>query len=150
MDIRMPGMDGLEALRRLRQAHGPLPVAAISASVMEHEKQYYLRCGFDAFLDKPFRLEDLYACLEQLLGVEYEYSAEEEEEVVVPVELPVDLARRCTEAAQFYRVTELRRYLEEIEALGEDGRRLAQRLREQVQAYDMEGVLALLNQTEHI
>ena len=38
MDIHMPGLDGVETLRRLRQEHGSLPVAAISASVMEHER----------------------------------------------------------------------------------------------------------------
>ena len=149
MDIRMPGMDGMETLRRLRQTHDGLPVAAISASVMAHQKQYYLQAGFDAFVDKPFRIEALYACLEQVLGVEYDYAVQEEDEAVGrPIALPADLVRRCTEAARFYRVTELRRYLEEVEALGEGGRALAQRLRPLAQAYDMDGVVALLNETE--
>ena len=152
MDIRMPGIGGLEAMRRLRQEYGDLPVVAVSASVMEHQKQYYLRSGFDAFIDKPFRVEDLYACLEQCLGVEYEYAAQEEEEAAAlpPSALPADLRRRCNEAAQFYRMTELRRYLEEMEALGAGGRALAQRLRQRVQAYDMDGVIALLDETEQL
>ena len=50
MDIRMPGMDGAEALWRLRQQSGPrLPVVAISASVLAHEQQRYLQSGFDGF-----------------------------------------------------------------------------------------------------
>ena len=149
MDIRMPDMDGVETLHRLRQAHGALPVVAVSASAMTHEHQHYLRAGFAGFIDKPFRIEALYACLEQVLGVEYRYVAQEEEEPVErPVELPADLVQRCTEAARFYRVTELRRYLEEMEALGAGGRALAQRLRPLVQAYDMDGVVALLNEME--
>ena len=61
-----------------------------------------------------------------------------------------DLVRRCREAAHFYQVTELREYLAEVEALGEGGRGLAQRLRQRVQAYDMEGVLALLKEAEQL
>ena len=151
LDIRMPGMDGVEALQRLRHTYGDLPVVAISASVLAHERQHYLHSGFDGFVDKPFRFEALYACLEQVLGVEYHYAAPEEEASVrLAIELPADLVQRCTEAAQFYRVTELRRFLEEVEALGEGGRGLAQRLRERVQAYDMESVIALLKETEQI
>ena len=68
--------------------------------------------------------------------------------VGTPIALSAELVRRCTEAARFYWVTELRRYLEEVEALGEGGRALARRLRPLAQAYDMDGVVALLNETE--
>jgi CheY-like chemotaxis protein len=147
MDIRMPGMNGVEVMQALRREHGPLPMVAISASVLEHEREHYLQTGFDAFLDKPFRLEHIYACLEQVLGVQYEYAAPKEEVVVtVPVALPAELVQRCAEAARFYRVTELRACLEEVEGLGDGGRVLAQRLRERVQAYDMEGVMTLLKE----
>lgn len=150
LDIRMPGMDGVETMRRLRQTHDALPVVAISASVLEHEKQYYLHVGFDAFIDKPFRVETLYACLEQVLEVEYRYAAPEQETVLIPVALPAALIQRCAEAAQFYRITELRRYVAEVEVLGEGGQALAQRLRALVQTYDMDGVVALLNEMEQI
>lgn len=64
--------------------------------------------------------------------------------------LPTELAQRCREAAQFYRVTELRGCLAEIEALGEGGQGLAQRLRERMQAYDMDGVLSLLKEAGQV
>ena len=67
---------------------------------------------------------------------------------LTPVSLPADLVQRCTEAAQFYQVTELQACLDEMEGLGEGGRVLAQRLQERMLAYDMDGVLALLKDAE--
>jgi len=75
MDIRMPVMDGLEATRQLLKEfpRDQLKIVAISASVMEHEKREFLDVGLDDFIPKPFRFERVAACLENLLGVEYEY-----------------------------------------------------------------------------
>ncbi|AQR63112.1 hypothetical protein BZG35_16730 [Brevundimonas sp. LM2] len=56
MDIQMPGMNGLEATRRLRQVterQGHLPVIALTANVMEHDKAEYLKAGMDGVVAKP-------------------------------------------------------------------------------------------------
>ena len=152
MDIRMPGMDGVETLHRLRQEHGPLPVAAISASVMAHEKQYYLRSGFDAFLDKPFRLEALYACLEQLLGVQYEYT--QPEATVAPeaanydgLRLPAALRQQLCQAAKMHNVTHVKLGLEQMRKLGARESALAAHLGDLVQRFDLPSVLNLLEKT---
>ncbi len=55
MDLRMPGMSGLEALRQLRQFEKTvhIPVVALTASAMAGEKERLLAEGFDGFMQKP-------------------------------------------------------------------------------------------------
>ena len=74
LDIRLPGMSGTEVFTRLAEERGAdqMKVVAISASVLEHERHRCLELGFDAFVGKPFRKEELYACLAEQLGIEYE------------------------------------------------------------------------------
>ena len=61
MDLRMPVMDGMEALKRLKDnpATREIPVVALTASSTRREKEYALQHGFDGFLPKPLRLADL-------------------------------------------------------------------------------------------
>ena len=57
MDINMPVMDGLEAVRRIRNLPGgvgDLPVLALTANVMAHQRESYLEAGMDGVIGKPF------------------------------------------------------------------------------------------------
>ncbi|OCQ19131.1 hypothetical protein A7985_20520 [Pseudoalteromonas luteoviolacea] len=68
MDIQMPEMDGLEALRLLRQAGYEGPIFALTANVMEHEIKYYLDSGFDGHLSKPLEQDKLVSVLNTTLN----------------------------------------------------------------------------------
>ena len=59
MDIRLPGIDGIEALGRLRAevATQGIPVMAMTASVMARDRQRVLGAGFDAFQSKPINVK---------------------------------------------------------------------------------------------
>jgi CheY-like chemotaxis protein len=60
MDVQMPGMDGLEATRIIRQTMEVQPVIiAMTANAMTEDKDECLRTGMDDFLGKPVRLEDV-------------------------------------------------------------------------------------------
>ncbi|HEX8628956.1 MAG TPA: response regulator, partial [Catenuloplanes sp.] len=62
MDVQMPGMDGLEATRRIRQSPGALreiPVIALTASALASDEQRCMRAGMDHFLSKPIRKHTL-------------------------------------------------------------------------------------------
>jgi len=69
MDIRLPGIDGIQALERLRAevATRGIPVMAMTASVMSGDRQRVLDAGFDAFQSKPIKIKDFVAAVEQLL-----------------------------------------------------------------------------------
>ena len=69
MDIRLPGIDGIQALKRLRAevATREIPVMAMTASVMAGDRRKVLDAGFDAFLSKPIKIRDFLAAVEELL-----------------------------------------------------------------------------------
>ncbi|UCH53372.1 MAG: response regulator [Pseudomonadota bacterium] len=70
MDIQLPGIDGVETLRRLRDNGGTraIPVMAVTASVMGQEVQRIHDAGFDDYLQKPVSLKDMLAAVERLLA----------------------------------------------------------------------------------
>jgi len=59
MDIQLPDIDGIAALRQIRAepALDATPVLAVSASVMPDEQQKIVTSGFDAFITKPIDLK---------------------------------------------------------------------------------------------
>ncbi len=85
MDIRMPGgMTGVEAMQQLVAEHGAhaMKIVAVTASVFEHQRQSFMEAGFDDFIDKPLRVEQLYACLSLQLGVRYRFAQPTSEETL--------------------------------------------------------------------
>jgi signal transduction histidine kinase/DNA-binding response OmpR family regulator len=76
LDLRMPGMDGLELTRRLRAlpvSGEPLVLVAMSASVLSFNRDSALEAGCDDFLPKPFREADLIAKLSMHLRIEWRH-----------------------------------------------------------------------------
>ncbi|MGA0605657.1 PAS domain-containing protein [Phenylobacterium sp. VNQ135] len=56
MDVQMPGIDGLEAARRIRGLGGAVaatPIVALTANVLSHQRQSYLDAGMDGVVGKP-------------------------------------------------------------------------------------------------
>ena len=131
-------------------------MVALSASVLEHEQKSYLDVGFDAFIGKPFRTAQVYACLADLLGVEYQYGREETPAGVPAAEvdlrrmaLPEELYARLHQAVRLQRVTDVKTFLDEIERLGPEEQRLAAHLRDLAQAYNMKAMRTLLERIPH-
>ena len=60
MDIQLPGMDGITALKRLRAdpTTNKIPVIAITASAMTHNRQTMLAEGFDGYQTKPISVRN--------------------------------------------------------------------------------------------
>lgn len=58
MDMRMPGMSGLDTLRELRKSElfSKIPVVVLTASVMAGDAERLLAEGFDGFMQKPISL----------------------------------------------------------------------------------------------
>jgi two-component system cell cycle response regulator DivK len=60
MDIRMPDMNGTEALRRLRgdTRTAAIPVVALTSSTMKGDREQFLAEGFDGYLQKPISVRE--------------------------------------------------------------------------------------------
>jgi len=68
LDIIMPGMDGLEVLRRIKGSHPSLPVIMVTASAAIDNAIVALREGADDFFRKPVDLDELSLCVARVLG----------------------------------------------------------------------------------
>ncbi len=76
MDIKMPGMDGIEATRRIRTAdkvlmNPDIPIIALSAHVPPPEEmERFRQSGFDDYLTKPLNFENLFEAMRRVLKEE--------------------------------------------------------------------------------
>ena len=70
MDIQLPDIDGIQALRRIREhdALDATPVVAVSASVMPDDQQKIVTSGFDAFVTKPINLKSFLDTVQRFLA----------------------------------------------------------------------------------
>jgi CheY-like chemotaxis protein len=67
----MPGMDGLEATRRIRDLPPPqadVPIVALTADVMTHHQAAYRAAGMNGFVPKPFSPGQLLAEIVRIAG----------------------------------------------------------------------------------
>jgi len=69
MDVHMPEMDGLEATRRIRRldSGGDVPIVALTANAMREDYQRCLDAGMNAYLTKPFVVQELAETLDRYL-----------------------------------------------------------------------------------
>jgi two-component system cell cycle response regulator DivK len=67
MDIRLPDIDGAEALSRLRadERTAAIPVLALTAQAMRGDRERFLAAGFDGYISKPVNVVELLATVRQ-------------------------------------------------------------------------------------
>ncbi len=72
MDVQMPGMDGLEATRQIREAEratgGHIPIVALTAHALTGDRERCLDAGMDAYVTKPIRAAQLLTAIRRLVG----------------------------------------------------------------------------------
>ncbi|HEY8942999.1 MAG TPA: CHASE domain-containing protein [Polyangiaceae bacterium] len=151
LDVLMPGMDGIEVARILKERNaenGP-KLVAFSASALEEQRTAYLAAGFDDFIPKPFRMERINDCLVSLLQVRFVGvgAAESLEPRRIPsfdierLQVPAGVLSQIREAAETYQTTRLRAALGRLESCGAGEQALAEYLRGCAAIYDMPSVL---------
>ncbi|MES2823596.1 MAG: CHASE domain-containing protein [Pseudomonadota bacterium] len=153
LDIRMPDGNGLELLQQLRTIQPQVPVIAYTALAFEQDRAQFLAAGCDDFLAKPVAAEILFTILEKLLGLSF---IREWEEPVVhlttadysQVMLPAHLHQRLLTAAELHSTTALKMCIEELLALDEGARAVAEKIRQHMRAYDMKAIGLLLLQVQ--
>jgi CheY-like chemotaxis protein len=155
MDLRMPLLDGREAIRRIRAlpARAKTPIIAITASAFEENRRDMIEAGADDFLGKPFRERELFDKLARLIGVEYVYAEEKAKSAPAVSTEPLsrqkieaaishDLRIRLRDAALRADLDEMLAVLDEVQARAPE---VADELRAQVQRFDYQSVLGLLD-----
>ncbi|HNB70963.1 MAG TPA: ATP-binding protein [Acidobacteriota bacterium] len=156
LDLRMPGMDGFEVVRRLRATETDLhstrlPIIAVTASAFEEDRHMVLASGFDDYLAKPFTEKMLFEMIGKHLKVQFQ----EEITHVTPssFDQPSDLTQQNgldeEWKAAFHRSLTTGRTakaLELIEQLPPHHQSLADTLRRLVKQYRFDELFALLEQ----
>ncbi len=69
MDIKMPMMNGFEALKTLRVNNIQIPIVAVTAYAMSGDREAALEAGFDDYLSKPFEPEYIIKMVHKRLGI---------------------------------------------------------------------------------
>jgi two-component system cell cycle response regulator DivK len=69
MDIQLPGISGIEALRRLRAnaETAAIPAVAVTASVMQQDRNQITQAGFDGYIGKPINLREFLETVRSML-----------------------------------------------------------------------------------
>jgi len=63
MDIHMPVMDGIEASEKILELGVDVPIVAMTANIMTHDRELYKSSGMDDHVGKPFTSQELWRCL---------------------------------------------------------------------------------------
>jgi len=60
MDIQLPGMNGIDALKVLRanKETASIPIVAVTASVMQQDRTLIMQAGFDGYIGKPINIKE--------------------------------------------------------------------------------------------
>ena len=69
MDIQLPGINGIEALRVLRAnpETATIPAVAVTASVMQQDRKHITEAGFDGYIGKPINLKEFLDTIRNML-----------------------------------------------------------------------------------
>jgi signal transduction histidine kinase/CheY-like chemotaxis protein len=143
MDMRMPVMDGYEAIRaiRLTQRGRTTPIVAVTASAFKEDRQKILALGADDFISKPMQTAELFEKLRLLLGINYVYAEErtDSEDAIdqtglagMVAQLPEELIDELTHVMS---VLDLDRFRQLLTRVAQHHPVLAERLRGMANAY---------------
>jgi CheY-like chemotaxis protein len=90
MDLRLHTMGGLEAAEQIRAMEGghEVRIVALTASAFVQEREEVLAAGFDDFIRKPYRREEIFECMARQLGVRYLYETAQQSSPAQPMVAP--------------------------------------------------------------
>lgn len=154
MDIRMPVMDGLEAIKKIRQKYSSsqLKCIAVSASGFQHQSEYFIDIGYDLFISKPFRFEVIYEAISSILGVELKsgdtgksnqlkQDSVTDKAPTLPLSLDNEFIEKFKHAAEYGQLTELGKLLTDLREYGQEGKNIANHLELLISSADLDGIL---------
>jgi PAS domain S-box-containing protein len=153
MDVRMPVMDGLEAIRRLKEKYpeDQLKIVIISASALKHERERYDKLGCTGIVLKPFQPEQIFSLIKESLGVEFEYEEMESQSKLAnkeidysQVNLPKEEIDKIKSALELYNITQLDKSISALQAKNGHEETFINNLKECLNSFDMENIQKIL------
>jgi signal transduction histidine kinase/CheY-like chemotaxis protein len=153
MDIRMPGMDGYQTTRQLKEMGFETIIIAITASIYDVERARVMEANCDDFLQKPFSETDIYELMAKHLGVSYVYEEikpahDHESRWFAPgilASLPKGWVISVRQAATRGRTQELFNLVKQIE---EEQPQLASALRVLIKNYEFKQIIDQMGSNE--
>lgn len=129
MDIRMPVMDGYEAISQIRNLEKGafVPIVALTASAFEEDHSKIKKCDIQGVLRKPFREHELFSVIGEVLNINYLYDEEES----------MDKVPDYQDASGFE---------EDVKLLPDD---LIEKMKEVVAVADLDSLIKLINQIDN-
>ncbi len=148
LDVKLPGMDGLELTRRLRarSATAAMPIVLTSASVLTFDAAAATAAGSNDFLPKPFTESQLLDQLTRLLGLKW--LGTDESKTVEDTPLPPEIRKRLLAAADAGDIKALRIEITRIRTELPGASSTLDQLETMVAAYQVERARELLR-TQH-
>lgn len=147
IDVMMPVMDGLEAIRLMRQSTdlGSIPIIAVSASVGTDDQARGLAAGANAFLSKPVEQERLFQKVGRLLELNWTHETPEpsvetgdSEALVAPPHAELALLYEMAKAGN---MRTIKKRADDLAANDTELRPFAERLRRLADEYDSKALL---------
>ena len=157
MDLRMPVLDGHEAIRRIKASEKgkKTPLFAVTASAFEEDRQKVLASGADEFIRKPICADLLFRMIRKWLHVEYLHTEaprgepevlRKEDAKTLVAGLPQALTGKLEKALTSLELRTFKALLEEVS--GYDGR-LADGLRRLANGYEINTLLEIFDRGLH-
>jgi signal transduction histidine kinase/CheY-like chemotaxis protein len=153
MDLRMPRLDGFQAIRRIRSLpkRGKTPILVMTASAFHEDRRQVIDAGGDDFIGKPFRERELYDKIERLTGAKYVYDEETPKADVTkqPVlskeklaaAIPAELRDQLRDAILRADLDAMLAVVDNVQARDPE---VAKELRNRLEYFDYQSVLTLL------
>jgi len=156
MDMRMPVMDGYEAVKKIREIESSYPgvtgsrtvIIAQTASSFEEDRDMVLSSGCDDFLRKPYKDTEIFSMIDKHLGVRFVYEEYEGEALRYEAPAPESLAglpqNLMTDLKQGAEDVDIDLLFSVIERIRERDVTLADNLAQLAEDFDYDGILALI------
>ena len=148
MDLRLPGIGGLETIRSIRtmESGGRVPIIAVTASAFEEDRRLVKEAGGDDFIGKPFREAELFRKIARRLGIRFVFQdggdAAGETAPLFARTLPGSLRDRLLDAVV---QADLDRFLELTAEVAASNPRAARTLRDLAERFEYDRITTLLS-----
>ena len=157
MDIRMPVMNGFDAVKQIKKLYGNnIVCVAVTASTMDNPDERYYQAGFDDYISKPYRFEAVFECMKKHLKINFEHESVTHPEQTDMFDVDIkqchvdnELCDELIEASRTYALTNLKAFLTKMASYGSEEEKAAQKLTRMMEKYDMQGMIALIEEIKN-